>query len=172
MDRSETVQDYVITEDERLPFQYLVNDIIPRSPELAYLYGIIQYYGALDSQIDEYLIINLDSQEDSLAQSTAAMLNYAYSGAGIFGGTEFLTSLAAMESMPVPFKDNPARIISSINLLVGYTMMGYYSEWSGYGSTRLAQPNDRVLEFAPISWSQIGYPGPSLGYRALRQYEF
>ncbi len=172
MDNTDAIQDYVITEKERIPFQYLVNDIIPRSPELAYLYGIVQYYGALDSQIDEYLIINLDSQDIPLAEPTAAMLDYVYSGAGIFGGTEFLNSLAAIDTMPAPFKDNPAMISSSINSLVSSTMMGYYSEWSGYGSTRLAKPNERVFEYAPISWSQVGYPGPSLGYRVIIHYEF
>ncbi len=172
MDQSETVQDYTIAEGVRAPFQYLVNDIIPRSPELAYLYGIIQYYGALDAQIDEYLMINLDSLEVPMAQPTAAMLDYVYRGAGIFGGSEFLASLAEAETIPQPFKDNPVLISSSINSLVASTMMGYYSEWYGYGTTRLAPPNDRVMEYAPFSWSQIGYPGPSLGYRVLRQYEF
>ena len=169
MYNTDTVQDNPIRENERVPFQYLINDIIPRSPELAYLYGIVQYYGALDSHIDEYLIINMESQDVSFAEATVAMLDLVYKGEGIFGGTEFLNSLATMDSMPVPYKDNPAMIISSINSLVSSTMMGYYSEWSGYGATRLATPNERIFEYAPISWGQIDYPGPSLGHRALRQ---
>jgi hypothetical protein len=57
---------------------------------------------------------------------------------------------------------------SAISMLDTYTLMGYYSEWSGYGTTKLNPPELRVLEFKPLSWLQIGYPGPSLGYRALR----
>jgi hypothetical protein len=54
-------------------------------------------------------------------------------------------------------------------LAVRFVMMGYYSEWSGYGSTRLEEPAQRRLEYNPLSWKQVGYPGPSLGYRALRK---
>ena len=58
---------------------------------------------------------------------------------------------------------------SFVGSLIRFTMMGYYSEWSGYGSTRLEAPDQRKLEYFPLSWKQVGYPGPSLGYRALRK---
>lgn len=78
----------------------------------------------------------------------------------------------SLSDLPLPFKNNPLLVTSVANSLLSYTMMGYYSEWSGYGSTRLANPNERILECYPISWRQVGYPGPSLGYRGLREYKF
>jgi hypothetical protein len=74
--------------------------------------------------------------------------------------------------LPVPYQNNPILVISIITVLIRFAMMGYYSEWAGYGSTRLYSPNERELENHPISWKQTGYPGPSLGYRALRTYQF
>lgn len=71
--------------------------------------------------------------------------------------------------LPIAFKNNPELVLFSTGELNSLTMMGYYSEWSGYGSTRLNSPNHRKLEYFPLSWKQIGYPGPSSGYRALRK---
>lgn len=181
-------------------FKALVNAIIPRSPDLAYEYGIVQYYGALDLQIDEYVILTLDSLNVPLAMPTAEMLNYAASQyiSSVIGSVrtdysvfntennfaaltpyhqlsiiEFLRQIQIdLNLLPVPFQNNPALVVSTMNLLVNTTMMGYYSEWAGYGSTRLNEPNQRKLEFYPISWKQVGYPGPSLGYHALRSYQF
>ena len=65
-------------------------------------------------------------------------------------------------TLPQPFQNNPSWIQMAVDLINRYTMFGYYSEWSGYGSTRLCTPEARKLEYAPISWKQIGYPGPSL----------
>lgn len=65
-------------------------------------------------------------------------------------------------TLPQPFQNNPNWIQMAVDLINRYTMFGYYSEWSGYGSTRLCTPEARKLEYAPISWKQIGYPGPSL----------
>lgn len=104
---------------------FLVDEIIPRTPDLAEEYGEIQLYGALDLDVDQYVISIL--QEENIAPNEIYDIN--------------------------------------INRLV---TMGFYSEWSGYGSTRLKPPNERVFEFPPISWKQVGYPGPSLGYHALR----
>ena len=74
-----------------------------------------------------------------------------------------------LADLPIPFQGNPELILYTTSSLNRFTMMGYYSEWSGYGSTRLESPNQRKLEYHPLSWKQIGYPGPSLGYRALRK---
>lgn len=112
-------------ENSIITFQAYVDAVIPRSPRLAEEYGKIQYFGALDLHTDEYLILTLNHNSISWAESESAL----------------------------------NRI----------TMMGYYSEWSGYGSTRLEKPDQRRLEFFPISWKQVGYPGPSLGYRAFRK---
>jgi len=123
-------------------FKALVDAIIPRTPELAEEYGKIQYYGALDFQTDEYLILSLNNYYSPLAKPTAEMLDMA--------AEQLVFALS---------------ITGDLNRL---TMMGYYSEWYGYGSTRLKTPNQRKLEYFPLSWGQVEYPGPSLGYRALR----
>ncbi len=170
-DYIEAAQNEDMTEQLEIPYQYFVNEIIPRTPELADTYGMIQYYGALDSQIDEYLIMNLDSLETPLAIPVAELLNAAYSDSGVLVSPEVLPELAGTGNLPQPFRNNQGLIVSTVHTLVTWTMMGYYSEWAGYGSTRLETPDQRVLEYAPISWSQIGYPGPSLGYRGLRTYE-
>ena len=160
-------------------FKAVVNAIIPRSPELAYEYGIAQYYGALDLLIDEYVILSLNSLNIPLAQPTSELLNIASKYFITLYPTNQLETLTLLRQLninlsvlPTPFTDNPSLVISTINSINNLTMMGYYSEWAGYGSTRLAEPNSRKLEFYPISWKQVGYPGPSLGYRALRNYNF
>ena len=76
-----------------------------------------------------------------------------------YGALDFLTYeflILSLNNYHIPLEE------SSLNRL---TMMGYYSEWFGYGSTRLEEPNQRVLEFSPSSWTQVGYPGPSFSYR-------
>ena len=129
-------------------YQVIVDMIIPRSPLLAYEFGIIQYYGALDAHIDEFIILRQESLGLTPAIPIAELLDIA--------------------SQQALLPDSSFDIIS----VIPTTMMGYYSEWYGYGSTRLNEPNQRVLEFYPFSWKQVGYPGPSLGYHALRAYNF
>lgn len=160
-------------------FQVLVNAIIPRTPGLAYEYGVVQYYGALDLHVEEYVIFNLNSLEIPFAQPTADLLDhvaYYYVNLESFNLLYALVLLRQLQinlsNLPVPFKDNPLFVIQIANSLYQYTLMGYYSEWAGYGNTRLAEPNARILEYYPISWEQIGYPGPSLGYRVLSTYTF
>lgn len=63
--------------------------------------------------------------------------------------------------LPQPFQNNPHWIQIVIDLANRYTVFGYYSEWSGYGSTRLFTPEARKLEYYPISWKQISYPAPA-----------
>ena len=128
------------------PLKLFVDAIIPRSPGLAEEYGKIQYFGALDLHTNEYMILSLNSYYIPLAKPVAEMLDIAFE----------------------QFQDNPGFILSN-STLNRFTMMGYYSEWSGYGSTRLDAPGQRRLEYYPLSWDQVGYPGPSLGYRALRK---
>lgn len=56
----------------------------------------------------------------------------------------------------------------------GLATLGYYSEWTGYGDTKTASPNDRELETPPgevVGREQTGYPGPSRGYAAHRGFE-
>jgi hypothetical protein len=90
----------------------------------------------------------------------------------LYALTLFRQLLINLSDLPLPFRNNPQLVILITNDLVSFTMMGYYSEWSGYGNTRLADPSQRKLEYYPLSWQQIDYPGPSLGYRAARAYQF
>lgn len=178
-------------------FMALVDAIIPQTPGLAEVYGKIQYFGALDSYIDEYLILSLNNSYIPLAKPTAQMLDIAAEQLVSIGGNEealdfsqfpnggtfaalapidrfrALTLLEQLEvnldALPIPFLNNPGFVLSITSTLNRFTLMGYYSEWSGYGSTRLETPSHRKLEYYPFSWQQVGYPGPSLGYRALRK---
>jgi hypothetical protein len=72
--------------------------------------------------------------------------------------------------LPPPYKDDGGLITFIIDFLNRGTMFGFYSEWPAYGSTRLMTPTQRRLEYFPIGWRQTGYPGVSLGYRALGGY--
>ena len=79
---------------------------------------------------------------------------------------------ADLASLPFPFRNNPGIVLALISIITMLATNGYYSEWSGYGSTRLEPPDRRKIEHFPASWKQIGYPGPSNGYHALRGYLF
>lgn len=175
----------------------LVDAIIPRTPALCEEYGRIQYYGALDSNTDEYVVYSLNHQYYPLAKPVADILDvaanqlvmrigskysldYLYSnGKSTFAELEpsdrfraisLLPSLqSSLSDIPVSLGENQDYVLAVINSLSRYTLMGYYSEWSGYGTTRLDAPDDRIMEFFPIGWRQVGYPGPSNGYRALRR---
>lgn len=176
-------------------FKAFVDAIIPRTPALAEEYGRVQYYGALDLYTDEYLIYMLNYSFVPIAEAVAKMLEiateYFFSAEmqdivntsevmelSDFGALSRLDRLrvvyfleqsgADIPELPSPFAEDQYAISSVTYSLNGMTMMGYYSEWSGYGSTRLLPPNQWVMEYFPVSWEQVGYPGPSLGYRALR----
>ncbi|BCJ94300.1 hypothetical protein acsn021_18690 [Anaerocolumna cellulosilytica] len=179
-------------------FMAYVDAILPRTPGLAREYGDVQLFGALDLLTYEYIIYTLNFGGDiSLAEQTAEMLNIAarqfvilqgyrkllkdskFKRGGTFSALSPMDRLRAimllkqftiyLTDLPYLFRYQPDFVLTLIGALSKYTMMGYYTEWYGYGATRLAPPNDRVLEFYPVSWEQIGYPGPSLGYRALRE---
>ncbi|WP_372632641.1 hypothetical protein [Cohnella sp.] len=73
--------------------------------------------------------------------------------------------------LPPPYRDDGGFVTFIVDFLNRQTMFGNYSEWSAYGTTRLATPTQRRLEHFPISWRQVGYPGVSLGYRALLGFQ-
>ncbi|WP_266083227.1 hypothetical protein [Haladaptatus caseinilyticus] len=57
-------------------------------------------------------------------------------------------------------------VVMAVNGLHGF---GYYTEWSGYGSTKTETPNERKMQKpagAVQSRKQSDYPGPALGYAA------
>lgn len=168
-----------LLQETRGTFKAFVEAIIPRTPELAIEYGEIQYYGALDLHTDEYLILSINEFNSSLVNSTAQMLDAAAKELYInsirevtFSSLSLSDRLMAISllrqnqifssKLPIPFKNN---IFNVIDNLIKLTIMGYYSEWFGYGTTRLNEPNQRRLEFYPVSWKQVGYPGPTPGYR-------
>lgn len=88
----------------------------------------------------------------------------------LFGGEpveiledELSELIAAPETMP--------DVVMTLQIL---TVMGYYSEWAGYGETKTDPPTERDLE-TPIgevqSRQQTGYPGLEPGYAAYRGVE-
>jgi len=72
--------------------------------------------------------------------------------------------------LPIPFRNNPGFIFAITGGIAMFATIGYYTEWSGYGSSRMNTPEKRKLEHFPIGWKQVGYPGPSKGYHAFRGY--
>lgn len=178
-------------------FKGFTDAVIPQSPELAEEYGNIQYYGALDLFTYEYLIMELESLSIPMALPVAIVLEAAaeqflYKNGDkpedldISDGSLFFSlspsrrlqavnlliqpgGLQYFPVLPQLRQEDVFPVIMSLNRL---TLMGYYSEWSGYGSTRLNPPGQRTLENFPVSWEQIGYPGPSKGYRDARSYSY
>ncbi|MFC5702803.1 hypothetical protein ACFPVX_15990 [Cohnella faecalis] len=71
-------------------------------------------------------------------------------------------------TLPPPYRNDGGLVKFVVDFLNRQTMFGNYSEWPAYGTTRLATPTERKLEYFPIGWKQAGYPGVSKGYRAFR----
>lgn len=175
-------------------FMAFVELIIPRTPRLAEKYGEIQLLGALDLQTHVYLIITLNNYYIPLAKPIAEILDvlaeqivFSEGNESLFDNARFLEGsmfstldsrkrylvLDLLKKMKgyfsnslIPEQHYPGvqYILNQLNRL---TMLGYYSEWFGYGSTRLKEPDERKLEFFPASWAQVGYPGPSFSYLDL-----
>jgi len=103
-----------------------------------------------------------------------------FPGGGIFSylsRSDRILTLSALEnlnidlfSLPSPYQNNAGLIKYVVDALNRFSLFGYYSEWPAYGSTRLFPPSNRRLEFFPLSWQEIGYPGVSLGYRDFRGF--
>lgn len=77
-----------------------------------------------------------------------------------------------LEVLPGPYRNNAGLIQNVVTALHQMVMFGYYSEWFSLGSTRLAYPEDHRYERQPLVWKSLDYPGPSLGYKALRGFLF
>jgi hypothetical protein len=182
------------TRQTRNTLMALADAIIPRTPLLAEEYGKIQFFGAPDLNTDEYIILSLN-QYAHLANLAAELLNAAarqlvsengnhrnlnfavYPEGDAFAALapeDRIRALNLLETLkidfadlPVIFQENPELVLHITGRLNRFIVMGYYSEWSGYGATRMKPPDQRRLEYFPLSWKQAGYPGPSLGYRAI-----
>lgn len=75
-----------------------------------------------------------------------------------------------MEYLPEPYKNNPGLIQSIKNTLYQLAVLGFYSEWTGYGTSSFYHPDDRRLEYFPPGWIQSNYPGVAFGYRDFRGF--
>lgn len=72
--------------------------------------------------------------------------------------------------LPSPYQNNAGLVKFVTDALNRFSLFGYYSEWPAYGFTKIYPPDERRLEFFPIGWQQVGYPGVSLGYRDFRGF--
>ena len=186
-------------------FEAFVEAMIQTAPPLAQKLFNVQYFGASELLIHEYIIWTLDhlisllkNTNYSLSRQTAELLELAAHQFVLNSGNiqtltfykipsniifsaltpeDRLRSVTLLEqltinpaSLPYPFNQNPRFVLPVIDVINRLAMFGFYSEWSGYGTTRLNPPNNRNLETFPISWIQVKYPGPSKGYHALRGY--
>ena len=75
-----------------------------------------------------------------------------------------------LSGLPVPFYKNPGTVVAVVSILTMLGSAGYYSEWTGYGTTRSGPPAARILAQYPASWQQVDYPGPAMGHHVLRGY--
>ncbi len=161
-------------------YKAFVEAVIPWTPRLAAQYGEVQYYGAIDALTYEYVILTLyELGGNALLIATGEALDAAAKELVYQGGNEVsidttqgvtFSALAPGDRLSVIKRIKKQEILSlgdpmisdkyMIDSLIRFTMMGYYSEWYGYGSTRLDEPNQRILEFQPNSWRQVDYPGP------------
>lgn len=69
-----------------------------------------------------------------------------------------------------PYKNNPDLVRQMTAVLNQLTMFGFYSEWTGYGTTSQCPPNQRRVEYFPPGWILAKYPGPSYAYRDFRGF--
>ena len=186
--------------DIRVTYAALADAIIPLSPELSREAGIAYLAGGAEWDVGLFLVMTLErsSAVKGLPVGTALLLDaaanqlvatgritdhlnpHAFPGAGPFASLsrgDRLRVLALLEQMsldpaalPPPYQDSPWLVAVTVDVLNRSTAMGLYSEWPGYGTTRLLPPGRMKLQFFPPGWLQARFPGPSLGYRALRGY--
>lgn len=189
-------------------FQALVDAFIPSTPVFAMKKGLEQAAGAINLQVYQYIIWELDHfmavqkgmnlAHLPLSHVTAYLLDAAadqliatgkvkgftkfssFPGGGSFTilfPEDRIQTIEIIDQInldlgkwPPPYQNNPGLIKQVVAALPGMTMFGFYSEWPGYGSTRLFEPEYRTLENFPHAWIQVGYPGPAYGYRDFRGY--
>jgi hypothetical protein len=104
----------------------------------------------------------------------------AFPGGGLFAALSQVDRLRAitlierlkinLETLSIPYKNNPGLVRNMMDVLNELPMFGQYSEWTGYGTTRLFSPEYRRVEYFPQGWFQTQYPGPSFGYRDFRGF--
>jgi len=77
-----------------------------------------------------------------------------------------------LKNLPIPFWNNWQFANPIIKTMIMFNTIGYYSGWSELNQTSMQTYEKRKEEDIPTSWKQVGYPGPSNGYHALRGYLF
>ncbi|MBB3114472.1 hypothetical protein FHS18_006593 [Paenibacillus phyllosphaerae] len=172
--------------------------IAPRFIEGAVQLGI-DLFVIMQIDHSQFVPVNLPSaNQEPLSQATAQLLDLGaaelvrtnqdtaplnpamYPGGGLFASMSRIDRLRTITllnhvgvplgQLPLPYQNHPGLVQTMMDSLHQLTMFGYYSEWYGYGTTRLLAPVDQKVEFDPPSWPLIGYPGPAYGYRALRGF--
>ncbi|MGI8387422.1 hypothetical protein [Robertmurraya sp. P23] len=177
----------------RITIQAAVDAILQDSPmdEVIYGYVIAVLDQTLPSTINQGVTNPLSKQTANLLDMAGIQLMYiekgmyfypisAFPREGIFSTLSRSERLRAinllerlevpLESLPEPFTNNPGLTQSMKNTITQITFLGYYSEWTGYGSTRFNRPDFKRIEYFPIGWIQTKYPGPAFGYRNLRGF--
>jgi hypothetical protein len=176
-----------------ITIQAAVDAILQASPmdELISGYVIVVLDQTLPPTVNQGVMIPFSKQTANLLDIAAIQLLYiekrmrfyhiwAFSREGVFSTLSRSERLRAinllerlevpLESLPEPFTNNPGLTQSMKNTLTQLALLGYYSEWTGYGATRLKGPDVRRIEFFPMGWLQTNYPGPAFGYRNLRGF--
>ncbi|MDF2962968.1 MAG: hypothetical protein K0S39_4703 [Paenibacillus sp.] len=153
--------------------EYLIRDLdLSHTPQ-----------SAVESSLSKSTAHLLDRGADQLIQTGQAVhpLNAgAFPGGGLFAALSRYDRLRAitlldrlqtdLQTLPLPYQNNPGLIRVMMNSVNQLTLFGYYCEWYGYGTTRLCPPDYRRLECYPPSWGLVGYPGPAFGYRDFRGF--
>lgn len=88
-------------------------------------------------------------------------------------GDQIRTSPLGDDGLLDNITDYPGFIKFQIFGVNSFAQFGYYTEWSGYGDTKIACPSKRVFGSvdAVQSFTQTDYPGPARGYADFRGYE-
>jgi hypothetical protein len=177
----------------RITIQAAVDSILQAPPIDGEIYGyVIDILDqTLPSSINQGEAISLSKQTADLLDFAAIQLLYIkkrgcshhiwrFPRKGIFSTLSRSERLMAinllerlevpLESLPEPFTNNPGLTQSMKNTITQLTFLGYYSEWTGYGTTRFNNPDYRCIQCFPVSWIQTNYPGPAFGYRNLRRF--
>ncbi|PKG25606.1 hypothetical protein [Niallia nealsonii] len=76
----------------------------------------------------------------------------------------------SLEKVSPPYQNNPGLIPNMIDVINQLTLFGFYSEWTGYGTTEQFSPEMRRVEYFPTGWILSHYPGPSFAYRDFRGF--
>ncbi|WP_161628803.1 hypothetical protein [Thalassobacillus devorans] len=181
----------------QLNFMAVVDALIPSSVVTSNC-GCTVQYGGVPLSIWEYLLMSIDSLPVPLTEETSQLLDlsafhiykkryplsfliyHPHTSQALFSTLSRKDRLRAInlleklmvpsDSFPVPYKNNPIIVQIMIDSLYQLTFFGYYSEWFGYGETRIHSPAFSSLRTYPVSWAYTGYPGPSFGYRDFRGF--